>query len=93
MGFFSSSSSSLPLYSLPLGRWFRGGTLEGRNSKGERKGGEEFRNGAGPVPQVPHRKGSGMGRAGEEMCRGVGSTTAGRAEVVRASSDPLQVGV
>ena len=50
--------------------------------EGERKGREELRHGAGTVPQVPHRQGSGMGGTGEYVCRGVGCTTAGGTEGV-----------
>ena len=67
--------------------------MDRRNSKGERKGGEELRNGTGPVPQVPHREGSRVGGAVEEVCRGVRGTTAGGTEVIRAPPDPLQVAV
>ena len=34
-----------------------------------------------------------MGGTGEDVCRGVGCTTAGGAKSVRAPADPLQIGV
>ena len=37
-----------------------------------RKGREELRHGAGTVPQVPHRQGSGMGGTGKDVGGGVG---------------------
>ena len=52
--------------------------------EGERKGWEELRHGAGTVPQVPHRQGSGMGGTGEDVCCGVGCTTAGGTGGVQA---------
>ena len=51
-----------------------------RECEGERKGWEELRHGAGTVPQVPHRQGTGMGGTGEDLSRGVGCTMAGGAE-------------
>ena len=45
----------------------------------EGTGGTPPRRGAGTVSQVPHRQGSGMGGTGEDVCRGVGCTTAGGA--------------
>ena len=42
-----------------------------RECEGERKGREELRHGAGTVPQVPHRQGSGMGGTGKDVCCGV----------------------
>ena len=67
--------------------------MGGLNSKRERKGGEELRNSAGPVPQVSHRKGSGVGRAIKYVCRGMWGTTAGGTKIVRAPTNPLQVTV
>ena len=64
-----------------------------RECEGERKGREELRHGAGTVPQVPHRQGSGMGGTGKDVCCGVGCQTAGGAKSVRAPADPLQIGV
>ena len=45
--------------------------------EGEWDGKEELHHGAGMVPQVPHRQGSGMGGTGKDVSRGVGGTTAG----------------
>ena len=53
-----------------------------RGCEGERKGWEELRHGAGMVPLVPHRQGSGMGGTGEDVCRGVGCSAAGGTERV-----------
>ena len=67
-----------------------GGTWEWREHEGERMGREELRHGAGTVPQVPHRKGSWVGGALKEMCRGVGRTTARLTKSIRAPPDPLK---
>ena len=52
-----------------------------RTCEWERKGREELHHGIVTVPQVPHRQGSGVGGTGEDVCRGVGCTTAGGTEV------------
>ena len=52
--------------------------------EGERKGREELHHGAGMVPQVPHRQGSGMGGTGKEVSHGVGCTAAGGTGGVQA---------
>ena len=67
----------LPLTHCPRGGEAPGGTWERPECEGKRKGREKLRHGAGTVPQVPHRQGSGVGGTGEEVCRGVGCTTAG----------------
>ena len=53
-----------------------------RECEGEWDGREELRHGAGTVPQLPLRQGSGMGGTGEDVSCGVGCTAAGGAEGV-----------
>ena len=69
----------LPVNLCARGREAPGGTWERPECEGKRKGREKLRHGVMTVPQVPHHQGSGMGVTGEEVCRGVGCTTAGGA--------------
>ena len=64
-----------------------------RGQREEGKRGKEVCHGAGPVPQVPHRQGSGVGGTGEDVGGGVGGSSAGGTEDVRGPAYPLKIGV